>query len=84
VVEFGDEFLKGGENVIPQKNKKRKSGVLGGVKAQPAHPLLRSHPSLLTDTPIFLTFFLSPSPCYVFLPLNPSSAAPNPWGRVAK
>jgi len=84
VVEFGDEFLKGGENVIPQKNKKRKSGVLGGVKAQPAHPLLRSCPSLLTDAALFLTFLISPSPSHGFLPLNPRSATPNPWGRVAK
>jgi len=78
VVEFGDEFLKGGENVIPQKNTKRKSGVLGGVKAQPAHPLLRSRPSLLTDTPLFLAFFPSPCASHGCLPLNPSSAAPNP------
>jgi len=71
------------QNVIPKKKKDREGGGL--LKAQPASPSFTHAPSfLLTDPPLFLTFFLSPSSSHGCLPLNPSSAAPNPWGDPAK
>jgi len=78
ILEFGDEFLKGGENVTPkkrrEKKRKKKKRFVGPAMGKPGPTILHITPSALPLLPN--QHFLFPVP--FLLPPCSSIAAPFP------